>query len=72
MVRMMSMRSRRSTGTPWGDRTSVPRIVHTPRLVAKITMGLRLDSSALKIDGEDQKKRQEKYFFFTACPTRTR
>ena len=43
---MMTILSRRSTGTPCGAMISVPRIVHIPRLVAKITMGARLLSSA--------------------------
>jgi len=46
MVRMMSIRSKRSTGIPWGESTSVPRTVQTPRLVAKITIGERDDSRA--------------------------
>mmetsp|Transcript_17233 Transcript_17233/g.53444 ORF Transcript_17233/g.53444 Transcript_17233/m.53444 type:complete len:241 (+) Transcript_17233:100-822(+) len=45
-VRMITKRSSRSTGMPCGDCMSVPRMVHTPRLVAKMTMGARLDSSA--------------------------
>ncbi len=52
---MMSMRSSRSTGTPWGASTSVPRIVHTPRFVAKITIGLRLDSSALPRNDQQER-----------------
>lgn len=61
MVLMMSIRSSRSTGTPCGAKTSVPRIVHTPRLVANITMGLRLDSSALFFL-EDNKKCRSQYY----------
>ena len=44
--RMMSMRSSRSTGMPWGESTSVPRMVQTPLLVANITMGESDDSKA--------------------------
>ena len=46
MVRMIISRSSRSTGTPCGAITSVPRTVHMPRLVAKMTMGARVDSRA--------------------------
>eukprot|EP00962_Isochrysis_galbana_P050094 scaffold21556_cov120-Isochrysis_galbana.AAC.7 len=46
MVLMIIRRSSRSTGTPCGATTSVPRTVHMPRLVAKITMGASVDSSA--------------------------
>mmetsp|Transcript_3864 Transcript_3864/g.17009 ORF Transcript_3864/g.17009 Transcript_3864/m.17009 type:complete len:235 (-) Transcript_3864:962-1666(-) len=45
-VRMMTRRSRRSTGTPCGADMSVPLISQMPRLVAKMTMGAREDSSA--------------------------
>lgn len=44
---MMTSLSSRSTGTPCGLLMSVPRISQMPRLVAKITMGARLDSRAL-------------------------
>mmetsp|Transcript_21636 Transcript_21636/g.35036 ORF Transcript_21636/g.35036 Transcript_21636/m.35036 type:complete len:228 (-) Transcript_21636:815-1498(-) len=45
-VRMITRRSSRSTGTPWGAFISVPLIWQIPRLVAKMTMGARLDSNA--------------------------
>mmetsp|Transcript_8658 Transcript_8658/g.19688 ORF Transcript_8658/g.19688 Transcript_8658/m.19688 type:complete len:207 (+) Transcript_8658:141-761(+) len=45
-VRMITSRSRRSTGTPCGDSMSVPRIGQMPRFVANTTMGLSGDSSA--------------------------
>mmetsp|Transcript_26387 Transcript_26387/g.78632 ORF Transcript_26387/g.78632 Transcript_26387/m.78632 type:complete len:238 (+) Transcript_26387:162-875(+) len=47
MVRTMTRRSRRSTGMPWGETMSVPRMVQMPLLVAKTTIGLRVDSRAL-------------------------
>lgn len=39
--------SKRSTGIPCGEIISVPLIEQIPLLVAKITIGARVDSSAL-------------------------
>ena len=46
-VLMMTSLSRRSTGMPWGELMSVPRMSHMPLLVAKTTMGARALSRAL-------------------------
>jgi len=40
---MMSNLSKRSTGIPCGETISVPLIVQIPLLVAKITIGARVD-----------------------------
>merc|ERR1719482_1829114 len=46
IVRMIIVRSNKSTGMPCAEEISVPRMGHIPRLVANTTMGARVDSSA--------------------------
>mmetsp|Transcript_13505 Transcript_13505/g.31777 ORF Transcript_13505/g.31777 Transcript_13505/m.31777 type:complete len:238 (+) Transcript_13505:124-837(+) len=46
IVLMMTNRSSKSTGMPCGETMSVPRIVHIPLFVAKMTIGLKVDSKA--------------------------
>lgn len=47
MVLMMSNLSSRSIGMPWGETMSVPLMVQMPLLVARMTIGARVDSKAL-------------------------
>mmetsp|Transcript_53128 Transcript_53128/g.164657 ORF Transcript_53128/g.164657 Transcript_53128/m.164657 type:complete len:201 (-) Transcript_53128:778-1380(-) len=46
IVRMITSRSSKSTGMPCGETMSVPRMVQIPLFVAKMTIGLRVDSRA--------------------------
>ena len=46
-VLMIKRRSSKSTGIPCGEIKSVPLIVHIPRLVAKTTIGAKVDYKAL-------------------------